>query len=144
MTPYDYEIIKSLHIIAMVCWFAGLFYLPRLFVYHVDAQGEEAKTLLATMEYKLYTYITTPAMIATWVFGIWLIAMAPGWAQDGWLHAKIALVFVLSGYHGTLKRHMKKLKSGENSKDARFFRLYNEVPTVFLILVILLVELKPF
>lgn len=144
MTPYDYEIIKSLHIIALVCWFAGLFYLPRLFVYHVNAEGQEAKAMLVTMEHKLYTYITTPAMLATWVFGLWLLAMEPGWAQGGWLHVKIALVLGLTGYHGTLKRHMKRLKRDENKKDARFFRLYNEVPTVVLILVILLVELKPF
>ena len=139
-----YLLVKALHLISIVAWFAGLFYLPRLYVYHCQAQGDEAKAMLATMERKLLRYIMNPAMIATWGFGITLILLNPAWMQGGWLHAKLTLVVLLSIYHMSLARYRRQLAQGTCTKSERFFRIYNEVPTVVLIAVVLLAVLKPF
>lgn len=128
---------------SFVAWFAGLFYLPRLFVYHVNAP-KEAQAMLCTMERKLYYYITTPAMIATWLCGITLIMMNAALLSSGWLHAKLALVLVLSGYHGTMKKHVKAFAEGRNTRSERYFRIYNEFPTLVLVVVVMLAVLKPF
>lgn len=139
-----YEIIKALHIISVVAWFAGLFYLPRLFVYHVNAEAA-ARPMLETMEYKLYRYIMNPAMVATWVFGIWMLVLIPEWLTgQGWLHAKIFLVILLTGFHHSLNAYRKKLAAGESTKNDKFFRIINEIPTATLIFVVFLVVLKPF
>jgi len=139
-----YLLIKALHLISIVAWFAGLFYLPRLYVYHCQAHGDEAKAMLATMERKLLRYIMNPAMIATWAFGITLLVMNPAWMQGGWLHAKLTLVVLLSIYHMSLARYRRQLADGRCTKSETFFRIYNEVPTVVLIAVVLLAVLKPF
>lgn len=139
-----YTLIKAFHIIAMVSWFAGLFYLPRLFVYHsMNIKKPTNVDMLRVMEHKLYYYIMHPAMTLTLVFGIWLLALNPGWMQQGWFHAKLTLVALLLGYHFSLAYFIKAFKKG-TPKTERFFRLYNEIPTVLLILIILLVELQPF
>ena len=91
--------IKALHIVAMVCWFAGLFYLPRLFVYHAMSEDAPSRERFSTMERKLYRGIMTPAMIVTLVLGVGLLMLAPGWMSQGWMHAKLALVILLVGYH---------------------------------------------
>lgn len=134
--------IKAFHIIAMVAWFAGLFYLPRLYVYHAGNPGQETGDLLRTMERRLYRGIMIPAMVATVGLGIWLwLAFWPG--AGGWLHAKVALVALLIGYHFYLGTLRKRFASGINPHSPGFYRILNEIPTLFLIGIVVLVELKP-
>jgi putative membrane protein len=140
----QYLLIKALHIIALVAWFAGLFYLPRLFVYHsINAKKPDNVKMLRTMEYKLYYYIMHPAMLATVVFGAWLLVLNPAWFQMGWLHAKLTLVALLLVYHFSLAYFLKAFKTSA-PKNEKFFRLYNEVPTLLLVVIVLLVVLQPF
>lgn len=137
-----YEWIKVLHIISFISWFAGLFYLPRLYVYHVEnSDHEHTRKTLETMEYKLLKFIMNPAMIATWVFGLGLIHYA-GTAE--WLHAKITLVVILSAFHMYLGVVRKKLINEPSKFSSKYFRFINEVPTVILILIVILVVVKPF
>lgn len=142
-----YLIIKALHIISFTCWMAGMFYLPRLFVYHAHAAvGSELSETLKVMERKLLRFIMNPAMIATWVFGVWLViitgAGSPG--TGGWMHAKFVLVLILSGLHGMLSAQRKRFARDENTKSARYFRWLNEAPTAVFLGIVLLVVLKPF
>lgn len=140
-----YGILKSLHIIAFVSWMAGLLYLPRLFVYHVKAaHGSGLSETLKTMEARLYGYIMRPAMIATWLFGLSMIMANPALMQGGWLHAKLTLVFLLTGVHHVFGAWRKKFARDENVKSEKFYRVWNEVPTLMLILIVFLVVLKPF
>lgn len=136
--------LKSLHIIAVVAWMAALLYLPRLFVYHAavpagSPQGETFKV----MERRLLKAIMTPAMIVTWVLGLWL-AWETGAFRSGWLHAKLALVVALSGLHGVLAGAVRRFAEDRNVRSPGFYRVVNEVPTVALILIVLLVVFKPF
>ena len=101
-----YETLKAIHLIAVICWFAGLFYLPRLFVYHAMAE-EKNNEMLKTMERKLYKYIMNPSMVVTWVFGLWMLYLIPEWMQSGWLHAKLTLVVLLTGYHHVCGKYVK-------------------------------------
>ena len=133
-------IVKFLHIVAFVSWFAGLLYLPRLFVYHAEASEEVGRTL-AVMEKRLYWYIMLPAMLLTLFFGLMLIGFQ-GFSGH-WLSVKLLLVAVLIGFHISLMFYMKRLLT-TNHPSARFFRLYNEVPTVILILIVFLAVVKPF
>jgi protoporphyrinogen IX oxidase len=144
--PDIYLVLKTLHIVAMVAWFAGLFYAPRLFVYHVESEQNEpsAVKVLATMERKLLHYIMLPAALATWGLGLALLAKAPYLMSHGWVHAKLGLVLLLSAYHASLEFHRLNLAHGHNTKTSRFFRLYNEVPTVLLLLIVALAVIKPF
>jgi protoporphyrinogen IX oxidase len=137
-----YLLLKTLHIISFVAWFAGLFYAPRLFVYH--AEHPSAGKVLAVMEYKLLRYIMLPAALATWGFGLALVSRAPYLMQMGWLHAKLGLVVVLTGYHVSLEAHRRAFAAGKNKKSGRYFRMYNEVPTLVLIVVVALAVFKPF
>jgi putative membrane protein len=136
--------IKAFHIISVIAWMAATLYMPRLFVYHsqVDPSSEQAKTF-ALMELRLQRYIANPAMIATWVFGLWLVFGYVGF-NHGWLHAKLLLVLIMSGFHGVCSRWRKDLASGRNMRSPRFFRIANEVPTVLLILIVILVVVQPF
>ena len=139
-----YDWLKALHIIAIVAWMAALLYLPRLYVYHAGVPaGSSESALLKVMERRLLRAIMNPAMIATWVLGLTL-ALQGGWFRSGWLHAKLALVLALSGYHGYLSGARRRFESDANTKTVRFYRILNEVPTVLLILIVLLVVLKPF
>jgi protoporphyrinogen IX oxidase len=136
--------LKAFHIMAVVAWFAGLFYLPRLFVYHADAKtGSDLSETFKVMEHRLLTAIMTPAMAIVWLTGLTL-AYWEGAFSDGWLHAKLALVFLLSGYQGALSRWTRDFAADRNTRPAKFYRIANEVPTVFLIAIVLLVVLKPF
>jgi protoporphyrinogen IX oxidase len=136
--------LKAFHIMAVVAWFAGLFYLPRLFVYHAGAKpGSELSETLKVMEYRLLTAIMTPAMAAVWIAGLTL-AYWEGVFSEGWLHAKLALVFLLSGFQGALSRWTRDFAADRNTRSAKFYRIANEVPTVFLVAIVLLVVLKPF
>lgn len=135
--------IKALHIIFVVSWFAGLLYLPRLFVYHTEVVGEVEHRRFCVMEKRLYG-ITTIAMIGTWIFGLWTLALVPVYLKMGWLHAKLTLVFLLSGYHGWLKGRVRAFAARKNDKSAKFYKLVNEVPALILVAVVILVVVKPF
>ncbi len=139
-----YLIIKSLHIIAIISWMAGMLYLPRLFVYHAGvAAGSEASEMLKVMERRLLRYIINPAMIASYIFGIMLIIELDAMKQ-GWLHAKLTLVIFLTVAHHLLARHFKAFREDRNTKSQKYFRILNEVPTVLMIGIVFLVVLKPF
>ena len=144
-----YAWIKAFHIIAVIAWMAGMLYLPRLFVYHCAAEkGSVQSETFKVMERRLLRAIITPAMIATWLLGLWLAWLGPdsryGWFNSGWLQAKMALVLALSAMHGLFARWVKDFAADTNTHSAKFYRIINEVPTVLLILIVLLVVLKPF
>lgn len=135
--------VKAFHIIAMVAWFAGLFYLPRLFVYHADAPDHVGIERFKIMERRLYYGITWPAALLTTLLGLWLINYNPGYyLKAGWMHAKLSLVIVLWGYHLLCGHYLKVFAHNRNSKSSRFFRIYNEMPTLLLVGIVLLVVLK--
>ena len=135
--------VKSFHLIFMVTWFAGLFYLPRLFVYHAGARDPISLERFKLMERRLFWGIMTPGAALTILFGVWLWL---GWfrASSSWLHAKIALVAMLLGYHLWCWRLLKDFAAERNAKSARWLRWFNEFPTLVLIATVLLVVLKPF
>lgn len=135
--------IKALHIIFVISWMAGTLYLPRLFVYHVDVRDEAGQQRFCLMERRLYG-LTTIAMLGTWVFGIWLVMLTPGFMQMGWLHAKLTLVLALSGYHGWMKGRMRAFAEQRNDKSARYFRIANEVPALGMVAIVIFVVVKPF
>ncbi len=136
--------LKSLHIIAVIAWMAGMLYLPRLFVYHCEAEpGSTQSETFKVMERRLLKAIINPAMIATWIFGLWL-AWEAGFFRSGWLHAKLALVLVMSGVQGWYVRLTRDFAQDRNRHTQKFYRYLNEVPTVLMILIVLLVVLKPF
>lgn len=136
--------IKALHIVSIVCWFAALFYLPRLFVYHAQSEDTISRERFIIMERKLYRGIMGPSMIATLVFGAWLIYLNPGLMKQAWLHAKLLLVFLLIGYHHMCGAQLKRFARGENTRSHKFYRWFNEVPVLFLLLIVILVVVKPF
>ena len=139
-----YDWIKAFHIISMVAWMAGMLYLPRLFVYHCGAEtGSVQSETFKVMERRLLKGIINPAMIATWVFGLWLIWLG-GWMWATWLHLKLVLVIVMSGIHGMLARYVRDFAADQNRHSQKFYRIINEVPTFLLIGIVLLVVLKPF
>jgi putative membrane protein len=132
--------LKAFHIIAVVTWFAALFYLPRLFVYHAMAEDQVSKDRFKIMERKLYRGIMTPSMIVVIALGIWMITLNSGYyLSQGWMHAKLTLVAFLVGYH-----LLKKFAQDINDKGHVFYRWFNEVPVLFLIAIIILVVVRPF
>jgi protoporphyrinogen IX oxidase len=136
--------IKAFHVVAVISWMAGMLYLPRLFVYHCNApQGSIQSDTFKIMERRLLKAIMTPAMALTWILGLILIWQG-GWITSGWLHAKIALVLLLSGAHGFMSRAVKDFASDRNVRPAKFYRMLNEVPTVLMIGIVILVIVKPF
>lgn len=139
-----YDWLKAFHIIAVIAWMAGMLYLPRLFVYHCAAEprSPQSETFKA-MERRLLRAIMTPAMIATWIFGL-ALAWQGGWFTAPWLHGKILLVVVLSAMHGLLARCSKDFAADRNTHSAKFYRIINEVPTALMILIVILVVIKPF
>ncbi len=137
-------LLKAFHIISMVAWFAGLFYLPRLFVYHSDSNDEISIARFKVMERRLYYGITWPAAIVTVVLGIVLICYNPGYyLKAGWMHAKIALVLLLIIYHLYCGHFLRLFNQMQNAKSSFFYRIFNEIPTLFLISIVILVVLKP-
>lgn len=136
--------IKALHILAVISWMAGMLYLPRLFVYHTGvARGSEASETFKTMERRLLKGIMNPAMIVTWLSGLY-IAYAFGYFRAPWLHAKLGLVLVLSAFHGYLSGRVRAFAEDRNAKSQRFYRFINEVPTLLMIGIVILVVVKPF
>lgn len=139
-----YLILKSLHIVSIIAWMAGMLYLPRLFVYHAGAEkGSESSEMLKVMERRLLRYIVNPAMVASYIFGLLLAAELDAW-MAGWFHAKLTLVLVLTGVHHMLARHFKAFRDDRNAKSQKYFRILNEVPTALMIGIVFLVVLKPF
>ena len=140
-----YLLFKSLHLIAVISWMAGLLYLPRIFVYHVENfEKKESTEIFETMERKLYLYIMRPAMLLSWLFGIILIYILGIESFSYlWIQIKLVLVIILTAYHEYLGRCMRLLKSGDNNKSSKFFRIINEIPTVLLILIVFIVIFKP-
>lgn len=146
MTDSLYHWLKALHIIAVIAWMAGQLYLPRLFVYHTQAvPGGEADNMLQTMERRLLRAIMNPAMIASFALGLWLAVHINAFAPENgaWLHAKLALVLGLAASHGLMSRWRKAFARGENRRTARFYKIFNEVQTLLLISVIILVVVRP-
>lgn len=145
LTHYDW--FRALHIIAVIAWMAGMLYLPRLFVYHVDAKkGSDLSQTLKVMERRLLKYIMNPAMITTWIFGLLML-----WANweflmtgQGWMHAKLLFVVILSGVHGVFSKWRKAFERDENTKSSKFFRIWNEVPTVLMLAIVILAVVELF
>jgi len=140
------EWVKALHVISVIAWMAGIMYLPRLFVYHADAAvGSEKSETFKVMERRLYRGITSPAMVASWIFGLW---MAFGFGvvdfSQGWMWLKAAAVIALSGIHGYFGTLLKAFQEDRNTKSARFFRSINEIPFVFAIIIVIAVIVRPF
>ena len=140
----SYLLFKSLHLIAVISWMAGLLYLPRIFVYHSENNNEIVTSVFKTMERKLFYYIMTPAMILSWLFGLLLITKI-GFDQLGslWLQIKFILVSFLTIYHFYLGSLMRKFSIDKNEKSSKFYRYINEIPTLSLILIIFIVIFKP-
>ena len=138
--------LKALHLIAMVCWFAGLFYLPRLYVYHAMSEDSISDERFKIMERKLLFGIMTPSMITTFVFGIWLL-VAGAWAMyssAGWLHVKLLLLLCLVIYHYFCWQWFKDFRVNQNKHNHVFYRWMNEIPVLFLVAIIILAVVKPF
>lgn len=140
------QIVTALHVISVIAWMAGMFYLPRLFVYHADsAVGSEKSETFKVMERRLLRAIVNPAMIATWLFGL-LLVFTPGvvdWSQV-WPWVKAVSVIAMSALHGNLSRWRKDFEADRNLRPARFYRMINEVPTVLVIVIVVMVIVKPF
>lgn len=135
--------IKAFHVIFVICWMAGIFYLPRLFVYHVETNHEETKKTFEIMERKLYRGIMTPSMYLSVILG-GLLLFIPGTLASGYIHLKILCVFLLIMFHFYLNHCRQQLAQGENRKTSRFFRIINELPLVLLIIIVVCVIVKPF
>ena len=139
-----YLLLKSLHLIAVISWMAGLLYLPRIFVYHSEADDNSQKTVFKIMERKLYNYIMMPAMMLSWLFGILLIhSLSFSVFSELWMQIKTIAVIILTYYHFTLGKYLNDFAIDNNQKTSKFFRIYNEIPTVILIVVIFVAIFKP-
>ncbi len=139
-----YLLFKSLHLIAVISWMAGLLYLPRIFVYHSEATFVEQKNIFKIMERRLYNYIMMPAMLLSWVFGILLIhTLGFSIFSEFWMQLKTLLVSILTIYHFLLGKYLNEFASDDNQKSSKFYRIINEVPTLILIVVIFVVVFKP-
>ena len=142
MDPYLW--LKAIHVISIIAWMAAMLYLPRLFVYHAEiGPGTPQSETFKVMERRLLRLIATPSLIVVWVTGLWL-AIQGGWFTAGWLHAKLLLVVLMSGVHGVLAASTRRFANDANSRPARFYRILNEVPTVLMIGIVILVVVKPF
>ena len=139
-----YLLFKSLHLIAVISWMAGLLYLPRIFVYHSEADHESQKKVFKTMERKLYNYIMMPAMLLSWLFGVLLLHnLGFSVFSELWMQIKTILIIILTYYHFTLGKYLNDFAIDNNQKTSKFFRIFNEIPTIILIVVIFVVIFKP-
>ena len=140
----SYEIIKSLHIISVISWMVGLLYLPRLFVYHADAPtGSVQAETFKVMERRLLKAIMTPAMIASFIFGLWMLALNPELFNELWFHVKFSAVFLLAGVHGKFSKMRRLLENDEKPLSSKSYRIWNEVPTVLMIIIVVMAVAKP-
>lgn len=136
--------LKAFHVMAVIAWMAGMFYLPRLFVYHVDAApGSQTSETFKVMEQRLLSIIMRPAIAAVWLSGLALVYWGGFWAE-AWFHAKFALVLAMSALHGYLAGCVKSFAADANTRDARFYRILNEAPTLLMAAIVILVIVKPF
>lgn len=136
--------VKAIHIIAVIAWMAGMFYLPRLYVYHTRAlAGSEMSETFKVMEAKLLRIIINPAMAVTWIAGLLLVYLQNQYMEP-WFHVKFLMVILMSGFHGALSKWRRDFAADRNTRSERFYRLANEVPTVLMILIVILVVVKPF
>ena len=139
-----YLLFKSLHLVAVISWMAGLLYLPRIFVYHSEAEHESQKDVFKTMERKLYNYIMMPAMLLSWLFGVLLIhSLGFGVFVELWMQINIIAVTILTYYHFLLGKYLNDFAINGNKKSSKFYRIINEVPTIILIVVVFVVVFKP-
>ena len=140
-----YEWIKALHVIAVISWMAGMLYLPRLFVYHCEAEvGSKQSETFKVMERRLLKAIINPAMIVTWLAGLYLAWSGHWFFTSWWIYGKLFLVLVLSGVHGLFVRWVKDFAADRNQRPQKFYRIINEVPTILMIGIVILVVVKPF
>ena len=140
----SYEIIKSLHIISVISWMVGLLYLPRLFVYHADAPtGSVQAETFKVMERRLLKAIMTPAMIGSFIFGLWMLALNLELFSEPWFHVKFAAVFLLAGVHGKFSKMRRLLENDEKPLSSKAYRIWNEVPTVLMIIIVVMAVAKP-
>ena len=136
--------LKAFHVIAVIAWMAGMLYLPRLFVYHCEAEaGSKQSETFKVMERRLLRLIINPAMIATWLLGLWL-AYSGGWFAAPWLQVKLVLVLAMSGVHGVLSKYVREFAADRRRKSQKYFRILNEIPTVLLVVIVILAVVKPF
>ena len=137
--------LQAVHIMAVISWMAGLFYLPRLYVYHSQQKpGSETAQTFKIMEYKLLKIIMNPAMIVTWVMGGLMLYANPDLMSQGWMHVKLTAVLLMSGFHGALSKYRKSFARDEHPKSEKFFRYLNEVPTVLMVVIVIMAIVKPF
>ncbi|TCT44680.1 protoporphyrinogen oxidase HemJ [Martelella mediterranea] len=142
--PNFYLWAKAIHVMAVIAWMAGMFYMPRLFVYHADSEpGSEKSETFKVMETRLMKVIMNPAMILTWIFGLYLV-FDGGWLADGWLHVKLLAIVLMSGVHGYYSKAIKDFARDGRKTTARHWRIVNEIPTVLMIIAVIMVILKPF
>ena len=140
----SYDVIKALHLISVMSWMAGLLYLPRLFVYHAETTiGSVRAETFKVMERRLLKAIMNPAMIASFVFGIWMIVLAPGLLYEPWMHVKILSVSLMAGCHGAFSKMRRKLENDEPPRLPRVYRIWNEVPTVLMVIIVFMAVVKP-
>ncbi len=143
---YIYPWTKALHVISLIAWMAGIFYLPRLYVYHCELRpGSAESERFKIMEYRLLKQIMNPAMIATWIFGVMKV-LTPGvlgWAS-GWWHVKLLCVILMTGFHGAMSRWRKDFLADANRRSHKFYRIANEIPTVLMVVIVIMVIVRPF
>jgi putative membrane protein len=140
----SYEWLKALHVISVIAWMAGMLYLPRLFVYHAAAKpGSELSETLKIMERRLLRRIVNPAMIATYVFGLWMLAMNPALLREPFMHVKLAAVLVMTAIHVFLARGRRRFAEDRNTHSALFYRVLNEVPAVLIVVIVVMIVVRP-
>ena len=140
----SYDVIKALHLVSVMSWMAGLLYLPRLFVYHAETTvGSVRAETFKVMERRLLKAIMNPAMIASFVFGIWMIILAPGLLYEPWMHVKILCVLLMAGCHGVFSKMRRWLEHDKPPRPPRAYRIWNEVPTVLMVIIIFMAVVKP-
>lgn len=144
LTYYDW--LRAFHLIAVMSWMAGMLYLPRLFVYHAEAKaGSDQSETFKIMERRLFRFIMNPAMMMSWVFGLAMLYANPALMEgQGWMHAKLLFVVLMSGVHGVLSKCVKRFANDENEKSSKYYRILNEVPTVLMIGIVILAVVEPF
>jgi putative membrane protein len=139
-----YPWLKALHVISVIAWMAGMLYLPRLFVYHADAEpGSELSETLKIMERRLLRRIVNPAMISTFIFGIWMLVLNPELLQKPYMDVKLGFVLIMTGLHGFLSRCRRDFAQDRNKRPAIFYRVINEVPALFIIIIVIMIVVKP-
>ncbi len=141
----NHYIFEALHVIAVISWMAGMLYLPRLFVYHADSEkGSDKSEVFKVMERKLLRFIMNPAMVAVWVFGLLMLWGNPALLEGGWMHVKLACVVLMTVLHHVYGRWRKTFERDENEKSAKFYKMWNEVPTALMVIIVFMVITKPF